>query len=73
MLKQKKMRESGRNFNNTVQQVPENKFVNINGGLSLDLGSAVETITLGDKLFQQGKFNHNIAGGEFKTLGQVRK
>ncbi len=47
------MRESGRNFNNTVQQVSENKFVNINGGLSLDLGSAVETITLGDKLFSR--------------------
>lgn len=72
-LQKQEMRDSTRNFNNTVQQISADKYVNVNGGLSLDLGSAVETITLGDKLFQQGSSITITVGGESKTLAAGSK
>jgi hypothetical protein len=61
------------NLNQTIQQTSNNKLVNINHGFSLDLTSAVESITLGDKLFQgQNSVVINV-GGQDKTVSAGSK
>lgn len=55
-------------FNQSVQQVDAAKYINVNQGFALDLNSAVESITLGDKLFKdQSSVTINV-GGEEKTF-----
>ncbi|PZM79025.1 MAG: hypothetical protein DKT66_21295 [Candidatus Melainabacteria bacterium] len=56
----------------TVQQVAS-KVIGINGGIALDLGSAAETITLGDKLFQNQESVTINVGGQEKTFSAGSK
>ncbi len=60
------------NLNQTIQNTVNNKTININHGFSLDLTSAVESITLGDKLFQGQSVVINV-GGEEKTVSAGSK
>ncbi|MBX9951545.1 MAG: hypothetical protein K2Y39_20410, partial [Candidatus Obscuribacterales bacterium] len=60
-------------INQTVQQGINNHVVNVNAGFALDLTSAVQSITLGDKLFKsQESVTINI-GGQEKTLSAGSK
>ncbi|PZM79026.1 MAG: hypothetical protein DKT66_21300 [Candidatus Melainabacteria bacterium] len=70
-LKQE-LKEAKQNFN-TVQQISADRFIRGNGGFSLDLSSAVENITLGDKLFQNESSITISIGGESKTLSAGSK
>lgn len=70
-LKQE-LREAKQNIN-TVQQISADRFIRGNGGFSLDLSSAVENITLGDKLFQNESSITISIGGESKTLSAGSK
>jgi len=59
--------------NRTVQQTDAGKFINVNRGFALDLTSAVESITLGDRLFNgQDSVTINV-GGQTKTLSAGSK
>lgn len=61
-----------KNHNQTLQQA-NGRFISVNGGLALDLASAAETITLGDKLFQgQSAVTINVGGVE-KTVSAGSK
>lgn len=71
-LKQE-LREAKQNFNHTVQQISADRMIRVNGGFSLDLSSAVENITLGDKLFQNESSITISIGGETKTLSAGSK
>ena len=69
----RELRETRQNINQTVQEISSGKFIRVNGGFSLDLGSAVENITLGDKLFQNENSITISIGGESKTLSAGSK
>ncbi len=57
-----------RQAQNALQQINAQKFVNVNGRISLDLGSAIENITLGDKLFQNESSLTITVGGQTKIV-----
>ncbi len=47
-------------INNSIQQTESGRVINVNQGFSLDLTSAVETITLGNNLFKQRKRSQSM-------------
>lgn len=55
-------------INQSVQQLDNNPIVKVNGGFSLDLTSAVESITLGSNLFKEQSSVTISVGGESKSL-----
>lgn len=67
------LREAKQNFNQSVQHISADRMIRVNGGFSLDLSSAVENITLGDKLFQNEGSITIAVGGETKTLSAGSK
>ncbi len=69
-LKQQNITENLKTF----QQTETNKIINVNHGFSLDLSSAVESITLGSNLFKEQRNAVTInVGGQEKTLGAGSK
>jgi len=60
-------------INQTVQQGVNNHVVNVNAGFALDLTSAVQSITLGDKLFKSQESVTISIGGQEKTLSAGSK
>jgi len=71
LLKQTMQEE--RHTHKTLQQIAPEKVVNINGRISLDLMSAIENITLGDKLFQHEGSITITVGGQSKTVSAGSK
>lgn len=61
------------NINKTFQQTETNKIINVNHGFSLDLTSAVESITLGNNLFKEQQSVTINVGGQEKTLNAGSK
>lgn len=61
------------NINKTFQQTETNKIINVNHGFSLDLTSAVESITLGNNLFKEQQSVTIKVGGQEKTLNAGSK
>ncbi len=56
------------NLKQSIQQIENNNIVKVNSGISLDLTSAVESITLGSNIFEeQASVTINV-GGETKTV-----
>ncbi len=60
-------------INQTIQQTANNQIVRANQGFALDLGSAIENITLGDKLFQNQTSVAINVGGQEKTVSAGSK
>ncbi len=68
-LKQQNITENLKTF----QQTETNKIINVNHGFSLDLSSAVESITLGSNLFKEQQSVTINVGGQEKILGSGSK
>ncbi|MBX9951717.1 MAG: hypothetical protein K2Y39_21280 [Candidatus Obscuribacterales bacterium] len=58
---------------NSIQETDSARFIKANQGFSLDLTSALETITLGNNLFREQDSITIEVGGSTKTLGAGSK